>query len=316
MSNKSNRNGRAYEFACLTALYQAIQKYRTIQVLENSSYTLAKKAWGEESEDTKHLYTLSAQSIIPTIFAMEPHITAQTDDILHIYIQKDFHGEVADVRDIILKQENIVWEIGFSVKHNHLAVKHSRLAKNLDFGKKWYGIACSQNYWDAIRPVFNYLEDEKHKGTLFQNLLEKDSLYCTVLMAFIDEINLQLQKNNMATTRLIQYLLSKYDFYKVISHDAIRVTTVQAFNMYGTLNRATTRIKPSIKVPKIPLPQHILFCGLKSGSKTTAILAFDNGWQFSFRVHNANKAVEPSLKFDIRLEGIPAELNIKHHCSW
>ena len=36
-------------------------------------------------------------------------------------------------------------------------------------------------------------------------------------------------------------------------------------------------------------------------------MCFDNGWQFSFRVHNAEKHVTPSLKFDIQIEGMPWE---------
>jgi hypothetical protein len=34
----------------------------------------------------------------------------------------------------------------------------------------------------------------------------------------------------------------------------------------------------------------------------------DNGWAISFRIHNASKLVETSLKFDIQLLGQPANL--------
>ena len=64
------------------------------------------------------------------------------------------------------------------------------------------------------------------------------------------------------------------------------------------------------------MPQNILYIGLKLSSASIVLLVFDNGWQFSFRIHNASKIVEPSLKFDIRIEGVPAELNIKYHCNW
>lgn len=33
-----------------------------------------------------------------------------------------------DVRDIVIKRKDIEWEVGLSIKHNHDAVKHSRLA--------------------------------------------------------------------------------------------------------------------------------------------------------------------------------------------
>lgn len=36
----------------------------------------------------------------------------------------------------------------------------------------------------------------------------------------------------------------------------------------------------------------------------------DNGWQISFRIHNASSKVEPSLKFDVELIGQPTGLFI------
>ncbi len=34
-------------------------------------------------------------------------------------------------------------------------------------------------------------------------------------------------------------------------------------------------------------------------------MTFDQGWQLSFRIHNASTMVEPSLKFDINIIGLP-----------
>ena len=47
---------------------------------------------------------------------------------------------------------------------------------------------------------------------------------------------------------------------------------------------------------------------MKPGSDTTAELYLDEGWQFSFRIHNAKDYVEPSLKFDIQILGMPTTL--------
>ena len=41
----------------------------------------------------------------------------------------------------------------------------------------------------------------------------------------------------------------------------------------------------------------------------------NNGWELSFRIHNASTLVEPSLKFDIQFIGMPLSiLNIE--CRW
>lgn len=318
MSRASNDNGRAYEYACVIALYEAVKQHRTIQIVQNSSLEVSKSAWDKMSKQQQELYQLSAASVTSTIFAMEPNILEVSSDTLDIYIQSDQERQEADVRDIILRRNDIVWEIGLSVKHNHLAIKHSRIARSLDFGKKWYGVPCSSMYWEEVKSVFDFLESEKKQGTLFSELENKDlQIYLPLLNAFVKEIERQVRGNTDIAQRFVGYLLSRYDFYKIISHDEHRITTIQSFNMYGTLNLPSKKEKPTVKVQRVNLPQNMLYIGLKSGSMSTVFLSFDNGWQFSFRIHNnANKIVEPSLKFDICIEGIPAELNIKYHCKW
>jgi hypothetical protein len=317
MSSLSNNHGRAYEYICLLSLNDAIKEKRPAQIIYNSSFEAAKSAWDTLSDNEQKLYALSAKSTIDTIFALEPNILEYDEDVVNLYIQKDQRGEEADVRDIIVERKNIVWEIGLSIKHNHLAVKHSRIAKNLDFGDKWYGINCSPTYWNDVKPTFDFLSIEQRKGTLFKNLASKEEqVYVPLLKAFVKEVETQVVKNPTIPRRMVEYLLSKYDFYKVISIDNKRITTIQAFNMFSTLNLAIKEKKPEIKVPVINLPTTLLHIAIKPNSKTTVIMCFDNGWQFSFRIHNAKDSVETSLKFDIQIVGMPAEVNIKYNCKW
>ena len=64
------------------------------------------------------------------------------------------------------------------------------------------------------------------------------------------------------------------------------------------------------------LPTTLLYMDFKPKSKTTVIMSFDNGWQFSFRIHNAKDTVEPSLKFDVQIVGMPPAVNITFNCKW
>lgn len=317
MTKASNNKGRAFEFACLNTLYDAISKIRRAKIVTNSSYNAARNAWETLNGAEKSLYTLSAISTIDTIFALEPNIVEKDDDVLNLYIQTDQQGEDGDVRDIIIERKDIVWEIGLSIKHNHMAVKHSRIAKSLDFGTKWYNIPCSKEYWEDIKPIFDFLEAEKAKGTYFRELTSKqEQVYVPLLNAFIKEITKQVEENHDVPKRMVEYLLSKYDFYKVISLDNKRLTTIQSFNMYGTLNRPSKVEEPKIKIPLINLPTTLLHIGFKPKSKTTIVMCFDNGWQFSFRIHNAKDSIETSLKFDVQIDGMPADVNIKYNCKW
>lgn len=317
MSSKSNDQGRAYEYICLHTLNNAIGRIRNSEIEKNSCYEAAEHAWNTLSGAEKALYTLSAKSTIDTIFALEPNIIEKENDVLKLYIQSDEHGEVADVRDIIIQRRDIVWEIGLSIKHNHMAVKHSRLGKVLDFGEKWYGIKCSDDYWNEVKPIFDFLDVEKSKGTYFRDLNSKeDDVYVPLLNAFMREVKKQVENDSSIPRKLVEYLLSKYDFYKVISIDNQRITTIQSFNMYGTLNLPSKTQAPTLEVPLIYLPTSLLYIGFKPKSKTTVIMSFDNGWQFSFRIHNAKDIVESSLKFDIQIAGIPADVDVKFNCKW
>lgn len=98
-------------------------------------------------------------------------------DELELKIQSDDKGKEGDVRDVLIIRRGIEWEIGLSVKHNHFAVKHSRLSKNLDFGKKWYGIDCSEQYWKDIKPIFEYLDSENKRVLSGVNYLTKKTMY-------------------------------------------------------------------------------------------------------------------------------------------
>ena len=317
MSSKSNNQGRAYEYICLVCLHEAINAIRPALLLKNSSYIAAQNAWQTLSVFTQEQYTQSAKSTISTLFSMEPNIVEKGRDDLRLYIQTDEHGQEGDVRDIIIERKDIIWTIGLSIKHNHMAVKHSRLGKQLDFGKKWYGVPCSSNYWEQVEPIFDFLEQKKQLGTYFRDLESKeDDVYLPLLHAFMEEVKKQVSEHKTIPCKLVAYLLSKYDFYKVISMDEKRITTIQAFNMYGTLNIPSRSHAPEIVLRKIHLPHQLLHIGLKPKSKTTVLMCFDQGWSFSFRIHNAKDLVETSLKFDVQIVGMPADVNIKYICKW
>ena len=46
----------------------------------------------------------------------------------------------------------------------------------------------------------------------------------------------------------------------------------------------------------------------QDNSKTTLFVTLSEGWQISFRIHNASSRIEPSLKFDINLVSAPHTL--------
>lgn len=316
MSNQSNNQGRAYEYICLITLSKEINKIRKAEIVHNTALNAATHAWSLVSAEIQSILKESAQNVVATIFDMEPMILEQTADVLQLKIQTDNEGKVGDVRDILISRQDVQWEIGLSIKHNHFAVKHSRLAKSLDFGDKWFGVPCSKQYWQDVKPIFDYLTEQKSNGTEWNELSYKDkTVYIPLLQAFIDEIKRSTECNAEVPKKMVEYLLGQFDFYKVISIDSKRITQIQTYNLHGKLNQSSRVMVPKIQVPIAYLPTRIVSLDFKPNSTNTAELYMDGGWQFSFRIHNAATKVETSLKFDIQIVGMPTTI-ISIGCKW
>lgn len=316
MSNQSNNQGRAYEYVCINTLCTEINKIRAAEIIKNSAYEAATRAWNSTSDGFKYILQQSAVAAVSTIFDMEPMLLETDSDLLTLKIQTDNEGKVGDVRDIIIARSDIKWEIGLSIKHNHFAVKHSRLAKTLDFGAKWFGIPCSKQYWNSIEPIFNYLSEQKAGNKNWNELPTKDKdVYVPLLKVFIDEVLRSNENDPTVPQKMVEYLLGEFDFYKIISIDSKRITQIQTYNLHGTLNQSSRVVTPKIAVPHTLLPTRIVSLDFKPNSTNTVELYMDGGWQFSFRIHNASTKVETSLKFDIQIVGMPTTI-ITINCSW
>lgn len=310
MSRKSNDNGRAYEFAYLLVIEEVIGKLRKVNIEKNSSFFASENAWGRMSKTEKDNFIESAKAGVLTILELEPLILEENGDVLNAQIQMDSKGISGDVRDILLTRKHISWTIGLSVKNNHFAVKHSRLSHRNDFASSWFGINCTPNYWSDVFNIFEYLKEQKEIGEYWRNLPNKSTdVYIPLLNAFIKEIKTQyINHGSIIPTRMVEYLLGNYDFYKLISLGNKKITQTHTYNLRGTLNKEGLKNKPKIIIPRTNLPTRIIAMDFKPDSDNTVELFLDEGWSFSFRIHNASSRVEPSLKFDVQIMGMPSTI--------
>lgn len=305
MSNKSNDNGRAYEYACLNSLLSEIRRIRKVKIEVNSSYFADEKAWLSLGKQQQSILTRSADAACKEILKIEPLILENSNDELVLTIQNDEQGKIGDVRDILIIRRKILWEIGLSIKHNNESAKHNRLSEHIDFGDKWYGYPCSEDYWLKVNPVFNFLKEQKKFGKKWSDMPNKtNAVYIPMLDAFISEIKRANAAIANLPQKLVEYLIGEYDFYKVISLDADRKTKIQPYNLHGGLTKQSVS-KTTNSLPIVMPPRQINGLGYKPGSKTTIEIYMDRGWQLTLRIHNASTIVEPSLKFDIKLLGTP-----------
>jgi hypothetical protein len=300
--------GKAYEYAYVIAFEDYLStikiKHSTI---ENSSLKIARDDFNFFSTDEQETLIISAKAGIEQVIKAEPIIidSSYANEIF-LELQPDNAGENGDVRDLLIKRADINWIIGVSIKHNHHAVKHSRLSNNIDFGLKWYGISVDTTYWVNVNPIFDLLATYKSKNLKWGEIPNKDTeIYIPILDAFKKELELAYSKDSKIVSKFVEYLIGKYDFYKAISNDIKFETDIIPFNLHGTLNKESQNIKTTLYISKLELPTEIIFIRFKPNSTSTLELFLNNGWQFSFRIHNASTYVETSLKFDIQIIGMP-----------
>lgn len=303
--------GKAFEYACLKAIYDEFKFKQDVVIDKNSSVAVAENFYIESEATKNEEMDLAAKAAVRVISRLEPQLqNPNKNEPLFLSLQQDAKGIAGDVRDVLCIRKQNDWEIGLSCKHNHFAVKHSRLSNTIDFGAQWFSKPCSQQYFDEISPLFAELKRLKDESILWRDIEKKDDrFYVPLLNSFVGELKrLDNKYPNEIPAALITYLLGRNDFYKVIANDSNRTTQIQAYNIFGTLNKSSGNIKAEAKVPHIKVPNNIFDISFKKESKTTIIITCDNGWSISLRIHNASEKVEASLKFDVNLIGTPNSL--------
>ena len=322
---KQTVQGKGFEYACLQTFYKLLKEARMSVVIEETKpYLTAQEQFSKLDKKLQESMLQAAKASVRTIIKSEPNLSHGTETI-RLMLLEDKKGGEGDVRDLVFLKGETGWEIGVSCKHNHHALKHSRLSKHIDFGEKWLGHPVSVDYFQAVVPIFEGLEqlrnETKHLDKSEQNKWDKvgdkdQNIYRPILDAFRQELIHLSEKHADVPQKLVEYLLGRKDFYKVIAEDKEKKTIIQAFNLHDSLSlnygkqKAISRIKSFQNI----LPSQIYSFDYKKNSNNTLILVMDNGWTISFRIHSASSRIEPSLKFDIQLIGIPSAVtNIEEY---
>lgn len=310
-------NGKAFEYACVRAIYEQFEEDQHIVIETSPQIETAQKLYTGISKDMKPLLDAAAQAAVKIIKRLEPQLVEPDgNEPLYLSLQADAAGIKGDVRDVLCIRKQNGWEIGLSCKHNHHAVKHSRLSDTIDFGEEWLGIPCSKEYFDKVVPLFTELRNIRDKSrsegipALWNDIEGKaEKYYIPVLKAFMEELSKINYENEHIPEKMIRYLLGRHDFYKVITDDKNKTTRVEAINIRGTLNQQSGAVKSITKIPILKMPTQFYHIGFKAGSDNTIEVVCDEGWQISMRIHSASSKIEPSLKFDINLIALPTSVH-------
>ena len=87
--------------------------------------------------------------------------------------------------------------------------------------------------------------------------------YVPILQSFLDELNRLASANPEVPGRLINYLLGRYDFYKIITDDKHKTTRVEAINICGSLGQNSGNAKPLVNIEKLNCLQDFIMQDLR-----------------------------------------------------
>ncbi|HEX8071972.1 MAG TPA: HaeIII family restriction endonuclease [Pyrinomonadaceae bacterium] len=288
MTLSQNDSGRAFEYG----LASSLSRHLPAPLRASPTLLTAQRCYRACSVNEQQHINAAADEAALFLIAHDKRLSEKG---CSVYLQSDQLGKQGDVRDIVVHNSALNADVGISAKNRHFAVKHSRLSGRIDFGADWLGVPCSADYFNRVSPIFDELRRRKEQGERWSGILDKKQrYYMPIIQAFQTEMqHLFAREPQIVPKALVKYLLGRFDYYKVIKENG--TVSVTSFNIDGTLLWGT----------RLRMPTRIVEISLKPDSQTTLMMYFDQGWQVSFRIHNASSRVEPSLKFDINLIGLP-----------
>jgi len=297
MPASQSTNGKAYEYAVALGFC----KFVNAAIIEDAASAYARRCFEGITLPQQRKFVRTAKAAAEIILEQEPWLGDVSR--VAIRIQPDKAGVRGDVRDVLLVADD-GRTVGISCKTNHEALKHSRLSGILDFVRSWQidSAGCSDDYWAAIKPVFNELADIRRASDGKAQWESQPNVYARFYLPVLDAWRVELLravkqagKEHQACAGLIGYLYGTNDFYKVIGKHGRKVEiSVLGINFHGTLSTRRSFF-----------PQALLDVDCKDGGPNTRIARFDRGFSLSFRIHSASKKVEASLKFDINALSLP-----------
>ena len=312
-------NGKAFEYACMLAIQEKLRaEGKEVSQLAAPSLNTAANAYDSLTEEKKDRYIAAARAAVRLLFPLEPRLANGNGTVvLAIAADAVAQGPDGDVRDVLMIRMTDDWEIGISCKHNHAALKHPRITEAKDFGRDWVGYACSNEFLDAMTVVIEPLMRYGENGVKWNTIANKHDLYYVpILQAYLDELVRMCAEHDDVPEKLLSYFFGSHDFYKVIMKESDKTTTIEGFNMHGTLNLPSGQTRAITRVARLNMPTRLIEARFKENSKTTIILTFDHGWTVSMRLHNKDSVAKPtSLAWDVQLDGLPPE-TFRNMRSW
>ena len=146
------QSGHAFEYGIAITFRQ---QYPNALLVDDAPMQVARSAYERASQVEKDRIVRAANRAIDFLIEREPNLSI--GEGYSISISADREGIEGDVRDVIIANNDV--SVGISAKNRHRAVRHSRLSQTIDFGMRWFGYPASDQYFNAVKPIFDELRN-------------------------------------------------------------------------------------------------------------------------------------------------------------
>ena len=296
MAMTQDASGNALEYAVASQFATLVG----VPLAKDDISEKARKDFMSHPADERLQLSEAAMEGVLHVIALESPLALKNSS--EVKMQPDMAGQAGDPRDILLSLRR--GHLGVSVKRNNNVEKNQRLQRNNpDFGDAWgLDATVSECYKTEVEKVFQTLDEIRGSGVEnWRDIPDKSNIiYAPLLEAFGHEFAL-MAKSPQVCKKFTHYVVGgAFDYYKIMAYP--KKVVVQAYNFGGTLS--CEKQKP---------PKSLLSVARKDDrSSTTLALAFDGGWVFTMRIHNAASRIEDSLKWDVRMVSHPANVYAHH----
>lgn len=271
-----DENGKVFELLVGQALLTAFNRHDIPYVCDIEFSSL-----DDVSSDVMSKMKNSSAAAVEFLF--DEYISELNANSVRLEQLSDHSGRDGNVIDLIISTDNDQ-RLGISLKHNHDALCHPRISRV----PTWFRANEEQHAFykkshDEIWVrFFEKAEAIDSRATTFEGLKQKDNrLIDDYLYAEFYNLIAGFLKSNVSNSStsqaLFRSLVGRYDFVKVID----RGDTVDIQDWRNLSEASMVEITISAEPRRI-------------------IMAFNNGFIISGRLHTAKKEIEKSLKFDIQ----------------
>lgn len=292
---------KAFIYACFLALNVQLGQDQKMGFSEKTAIDTVCQAYFSMPKEKILLMDQAAQAAVRIFLRAEPWLQCEGGGSLTVSVQiKD-----DDVRNIVCSKKRADWEFGFLCGGSHTK-RRFNFCEDTDFGDQLFGVSCSNEYKLETEPVFKELEKLEKRGMDWKNIVDKEErFYWPLQSAVIKELQ-RMNLDGNIPEKLMQNLLGKRDFYRVIMEEKEKVTRVEACNLYGSLNKRTKECTAGVLVGRIKKPKNILSMDCKPMAKCLSIITCDEGWAFSVKVVQGQmRRVSRKLYLELGLVGVP-----------